>query len=179
MEKVVKLFSRIQFSLESTNYGYFILKPKQVTCLENLLNGRDVLAVLPTGFGKSLLFHLLPTFLPIKSVLNIILVVTPLNSIIKDQVHTLRDKGITAGVLQTERLQTSTHEKLFETEEDVMSPDTLSLVDQKIVDGKISIVFAHPESVLNDEGRKILTSPVYQNNVVACVIDEAHCVEMW
>ena len=175
MEKVVELFSRIQFSFDYTNYGNFILKPKQVLCLENLLNGNDVLAVLPTGFGKSLLFHILPTFLPTKNVRNIILVITPLNSIIKDQIHTLHGKGITAAVLHTEGPQHASTEKLF-------NPDTTTsplVVDKAILNGEISIVFGHPESLLNDEGRKILSSSIYQDNVVACVIDEAHCVEMW
>jgi superfamily II DNA helicase RecQ len=48
-----------------------------------------------------------------------------------------------------------------------------------IVNGLTSIVFAHPEDLLSDVGRKLMKSDVYQKHVVACVIDEGHCVEMW
>ena len=45
--------------------------------------------------------------------------------------------------------------------------------------GQCKIIFAHPEDLLSDIGRKLMKSDVFQKNVVACVIDEAHCVEMW
>ena len=64
------------------------------------LNGNDVIAVLPTGFGKSLLFQLLPNFLPVKADNNIVFVVCPLNSIIEDQLKVLEERGITADVLR-------------------------------------------------------------------------------
>ena len=60
------------------------LKPLQTKCLEYILKGKDVIGVLPTGFGKSLIFHLLPYVLPTKGAKNIVLVVYPLNPIIKD-----------------------------------------------------------------------------------------------
>ena len=44
----------------------FRLKVKQMTCLYDLLIGRDVISILPTGFGKSIIFHLLPDFLSLK-----------------------------------------------------------------------------------------------------------------
>ena len=62
----------------------FRLKVKQMTCLYDLLFGRDVLAILPTGFGKSIIFHLLPDFLSLKNKNNIVIVVSPLNSCAKD-----------------------------------------------------------------------------------------------
>lgn len=92
MEKIQYLFSRLQNSLDKSNFNIF-LKPKQVLCFENLLDGNDVLAVLPTGFGKSLIYQLLPTFLPTRSLSNIVIVVTPLNSIIEDQMNVLRSKS--------------------------------------------------------------------------------------
>jgi ATP-dependent DNA helicase RecQ len=71
------------------------LKPKQVQCFEYLLQGFDVLSILPTGFGKSLLFQLLPDFLPVnKSSQNIVIVVCPLSSIIEDQISAMNLIGI-------------------------------------------------------------------------------------
>ena len=51
--------------------------------------------------------------------------------------------------------------------------------NEKIVNGDVQIVFAHPEALLSKEGRILMNSDVYKTNVVACVVDEAHCVEIW
>ncbi|XP_057299493.1 uncharacterized protein LOC130630113 [Hydractinia symbiolongicarpus] len=72
------------------------LKPKQVQCFEALLKGRDVVAVLPTGYGKSLIFQILPDVMPQKSTRNIVIVVCPLSSIIEDKVQFLNSVGISA-----------------------------------------------------------------------------------
>ena len=48
-----------------------------------------------------------------------------------------------------------------------------------VVNGKTSIVFAHPEALLSNEGRELMGSKVFQDNVVACIVDEAHCVGLW
>jgi len=48
-----------------------------------------------------------------------------------------------------------------------------------VVNGNTSIVFAHPEALLSKEGRELMGSKVFQENVVACIVDEAHCVELW
>ena len=68
MEKI-ETYSRefcIIRSLEQSNVNGFSLKPKQVTCFGYLLEVQDVLAVLPTSYRKSLLFHLLPDLLPVQ-----------------------------------------------------------------------------------------------------------------
>ena len=61
-------------------------KPCKVLCLEHLLSGQDVFAVFPTGYGKSILFQVLPDLFPQKvpGKYNIVLVICPLNSIIED-----------------------------------------------------------------------------------------------
>ena len=48
-----------------------------------------------------------------------------------------------------------------------------------IVNGNTSIVFAHPEALLSKEGRELRGGKVFQDNVVPCVVDEAHCLELW
>ena len=65
-----------------------------------MLKSLDVIAILPTGFGKSLLFQLLPDLFPVNGDKNIVLVVCPLNSIIEDQLKVLNDRGVSADVLQ-------------------------------------------------------------------------------
>ena len=59
-----------------------------------------LIGVLSTGFGKSMLFHLLPHFIPVKTTKNTVIVVCPLNSIIEDQLKVLKPRRITANVLQ-------------------------------------------------------------------------------
>ena len=47
-----------------------------------------------------------------------------------------------------------------------------------VVNDNTSIVFAHPEALLSKEGQELMASKVFQENVVACIVDEAHCVEL-
>lgn len=53
-------FRSLQFAVVNSSYWNINLKPKQVKCLEAVYSGRDIIAVLPTGYGKSIIFHLLP-----------------------------------------------------------------------------------------------------------------------
>ena len=82
-------------------------------CSEYMLEGLDVSGVLPTGFGKSILFHLLPDFIPVKTTKNIVIVVCPLNAIIEDQLKVLKARRITADVLQLAVDEKEPAENLF------------------------------------------------------------------
>ena len=83
--------SSLHFSVTTSSYSGFNLKPKQVKCLEALYFGKDVVAVLPTGYGKSMIFHLLPSLCydkmkrtaPSPSLRPVVIVVSPLNALIK------------------------------------------------------------------------------------------------
>ena len=52
-------------------------------------------------------------------------------------------------------------------------------IPQKIKNGRVEILLSHPESLLSEEGRKLLKSKIYLENVVAIVVDEAHCIDLW
>ena len=83
-------------------------------------------------------------------------------------------------VLQSESDDENMDEKLFDgADDDDDEAKKSKNVSDKILSGKIDILLSHPESLLSDQGRKIMKSPIYCTNVVACVVDEAHCVEMW
>ena len=83
----------LHFAIVNSEYSNIILKPKQVLCLEAVYHGKDLLAVLPTGYGKSLIFHLLSSLIAEKNrrtdVLEkpAIIVISPLNSLINDQLQ--------------------------------------------------------------------------------------------
>ncbi|XP_057297640.1 ATP-dependent DNA helicase RecQ-like [Hydractinia symbiolongicarpus] len=179
-EDVVRVFKRLNNVFEKyETLPSFILKPKQVQCFEYLGEGHHVIAVLPTGFGKSLIYQLLPNFVPERKAGNIVLVVSPLTSIIQDQLVNLSKVGIECGFLQLEdQANSQRYEPLLEEDLNDAS-NSVFKISKSIVAGKCKILFAHLESLLSDQGRKILRSKIYEENVVACVIDEAHCLELW
>ena len=67
MQEGLQTLKRLHVALDKTKFPNVCLKPKQVQCFDSLLKGFDVITVLTTGFGKSILFQLLPDFLPVKT----------------------------------------------------------------------------------------------------------------
>ena len=121
-----------------------------------MLKGQDVIGVLPTGFGKSMLFQLLPDFIPVKTTKNIVIVVCPLNSIIEDQLKVLNVRRITADVLQLGVNEKEPTETLFGNEQEPiehMVPDSPTKFPQHVVNGNTSIVSTHPEALLSLPGQ--------------------------
>ena len=89
-----EFFTTLQFARDCANVD-FALKDKQIQTLKSLYDGHDTLAVLPTGFGKSIIFQLFLSCCRGHSV-------DPLNSIMQDQVHTLSKRGIPVCFLNIE-----------------------------------------------------------------------------
>ena len=129
MLEYIAFFSCLEFAVLNSIYENRILKPKQVLCMECLYLKEDLMCVLPTGYGKSLIFHLLPMLLFVKYNLGsdvfqiwrrawrsskeismaginfIIIVVSPLNSLMNDQIARLRkSSGIQASVIDVKEL---------------------------------------------------------------------------
>ena len=159
------------------------------------------MCVLPTGYGKSLIFHLLPMMLFAKFKLRaeqfqhgysaalvdaIAIVVSPLNSLMNDQISKLRMSGIRASILNVKvkgsRRAENDNEHEWADEEDNMDVDIdfRQCEEKRLRDGHYHIVFAHPETLISSKyGRELLLSKTYQENVVALVVDEAHCIVEW
>ena len=109
----IAFLSCLQFAISNSIYSNNNLKPKQVICLECMYLKRNVIWVLPTGYGKSLAFQLLPGLMFAKEKLRdvrlldidisvavtIIIVVSPLNALISNQISCLGSTGIRASVL--------------------------------------------------------------------------------
>ena len=182
----LQLLSLVQSALQKSEQDPRCYKPKQLLCWESLLNGLDVIAVLPTGYGKSLLFQLLPDIIPpqVHGKDNIVVVLCPLTAIIKDQVKYLAGKGIKAGVLCTTH-SSYVSPNLFEEVSDMSLEDSADaevetqLISKDLKNGAFKIVFSHPEAILSKAGRDLLKSQIYQSRVVAWAVDEAHCIEAW
>ena len=126
------------------------------------LENKDVFVNLPTGFGKSMIFQGLPeVFASLEPVRerNIVIVVSPLVSLMKDQVSRLTSLGISAICLS-----------------DIITESQRKAVEN----GQYSIVYGSPETWLGDERwRKIVSSDSYKKSVRAVAIDEAHIISHW
>ena len=95
----------------------------------------------------------------------------------------LKSRGIAAASLPTSVIE-GENDKISE----LFSTKPINSEDQNehdqefskdIADGNLSILFGHPESFLSSDGRNLLKSAQYRKRIVACVIDEAHCVDIW
>ena len=149
-------------STAAASLGYSKLKPKQYEAVKEFVCGRDVFVCLPTASGKSLCYAASPlssTVCATKQVpcTSLVIVVSPLIALMKDQVETFMRKGLKAVYASSD--EESKH---------------------AILTGGFQLVYLSPESLLTDrEWRVILEGPLFQDNLVALVIDEAHCVKKW
>lgn len=133
---------------------------KRVIC--EFVKGRDVFVCLPTGSGKSICFAVLPlvfdTLQGKKG--SICLVVSPLTALMKDQVDAFQGRGLSAAFC-------GSHQK---------DPETLD----RIRAGCYQLVYITPEALVNSTVyRNMLLESVWQDNLIAYVIDEAHCIKTW
>lgn len=138
-----------------TVFGYDSFRPFQRDIISQVLNGKDTLAIMPTGGGKSLCYQIPALILP-----GITIVVSPLISLMQDQVSTLKASGINAVFLNS----------------------SLSFEDYKsavadIESGKVKIAYVSPEGLATTRIRELFSE---SNIPVSCItIDEAHCVSQW
>ena len=153
---------------------------------------RDTSGILATGYGKSVIFCLIlfaAEYLCKNQNTengNIVLIITPLNAIIDDQISILHKYGNKATVLRADTITSTINESDTEEIEDEVETvlggnceENIALTDLKLNDetttlsiqeGKFKIIYSHPEaSVSCKEGRRLLMSSVLQRNVFACV----------
>ena len=134
-------------------YGYDGFRPGQEELIDGVLSGRDVLGIMPTGGGKSMCYQLPGLLLP-----GLTVVISPLISLMRDQVQALTAAGIPAAFLNS----------------------SLKGVDAKAVyrnlyQGNIKILYVAPER-LDNEGFSALAEQV---RISFVAVDEAHCISQW
>ncbi|MHC4212516.1 MAG: DEAD/DEAH box helicase, partial [Planctomycetota bacterium] len=134
-------------------WGYDSFLPLQKKAMECITRGSDSIVVLPTGGGKSLCFQV-----PAVTMEGLAIVVSPLISLMKDQVDALGECGIEAA-----RIDSS------------LSPDERRQVFAKINDKSLKLLYLAPERLVSDGFLEILRK--IELSFIA--IDEAHCVSMW
>ena len=171
-------YCSLQAAISSSIYSNVNLNVKEVICLEAIYHGRDVVAVLPTGYGKSVIFHLLPSLFLDKINCGrraaqshpVVIVVSPLNALIKDQIRRLKEGNVNAAILNMKN----------KTNSEDLELDFRDTNLSQLRDAKYEVTFTHPEAFIScKQGLELFQTENYQRNVHAIVIDEAHCILEW
>ena len=139
-----------------------VLYVHQERALFQFLSGKDIFVNLPTGYGKSMIFQMAPIVASKLSHFaheSIIIVVSPLVALMKDQVSFLTSINIPAAFVAADQ-----DEKVL----------------KKVENGMFRIVYMSPESMLSiDRWRQMLSSNIYKERLVGIAVDEAHCISHW
>ncbi|MBE0650792.1 MAG: RecQ family ATP-dependent DNA helicase [Bacteroidales bacterium] len=134
-------------------WGYTHFRPMQEEIIDSVLQGKDTLALLATGGGKSLTFQIPGLIKP-----GCCLVITPLISLMKDQVDRLKKLGIFAKALYTG-----------------MFHDEIEAVLSEAIHGKLKFLYVSPERLMSNSFQYALA----KINVNLIAVDEAHCISQW
>ena len=154
---------------QGRSYSCFL--PKQVQALKKSVCC-DTLVVLPTGYGKSLIFQALPyTQVPSSTVI----VVSPLNAIIMEQERKLKECIHINGQI-IDALLNPLESQLGPLTEEAMEMKTKI---EKFKRGKFLYIIGHPEHLLNTAVKSVLSSKSWKDKVSHIVVDEAHCILSW
>ena len=142
-------------ALEALNryFGYDSFRPGQSGIVSAILAGHDVLGVMPTGAGKSICYQIPAAILP-----GVAIVISPLISLMRDQVDALNDVGLPAAFINT-----------------TQTPDEQDLVFAQALSGQIKLLYVAPERLETERFHNFAVRvPI---SLVA--VDEAHCVSQW
>jgi ATP-dependent DNA helicase RecQ len=139
------------------HFGWSSFRPGQRPVVEAMLSGRDCLAVLPTGAGKSLCYQL-----PALVRGGLVIVISPLVALMQDQVLHLQRRGIPAACL---------HRGL--------DPGRRRDLIERVRSNRLRLIYLAPERLQVDATRQLLEDINDQGQLVGVAIDEAHCISAW
>ena len=134
-------------------WGYPSFRPLQEDIVDSVMAGKDTLALLPTGGGKSICFQV-----PAMAMEDLCLVITPLIALMKDQVAHLVDKGIPAAAIYSG-----------------MHPDALELAYNQAAYGRLKFLYVSPERLQTNTFIQALR----KMKVCLLAVDESHCISQW
>lgn len=134
-------------------WGYAGFRPTQEDIILRVLNGEDVLALLPTGGGKSLCYQV-----PALTMGRLCLVISPLISLMKDQVQRLRSLGIEARSVSAD-----------------MRREEIDNVLERAASGKLAFLYVSPERLSSD----VFLARLDRMAIGLIAVDEAHCISQW
>jgi len=142
-----------KFDVLRRRFGYDSFRPGQEEAIDAILDGRDILAVMPTGAGKSLCYQIPAMLLP-----GMTIVISPLISLMKDQVNALRTSGCPAAYLNSS-----------------LGNYEYARTVKEIRGGEIKLLYIAPERLQRSD----LPMPDEHETPPLVVTDEAHCVSQW
>ena len=160
----------VAYGLATLSLSHLTLKEEQLLSVKAVYEGKDVFVSLPTGFGKSLCYQILPFVFDHKLGLvcseknSAVVVVSPLVSLMVDQVQRLRSRGAKASIITSATGIMSAAEELLATDSSLL---------------RDSLRFCAPESLVKTRWRGALENPLVSSRIVTVVVDEAHCVSKW
>ena len=145
--------SAVTRSILQQYWGYPSFRPLQEDIVDAVMAGKDTLALLPTGGGKSICFQV-----PAMAMEGLCLVITPLIALMKDQVAHLVDKGIPAAAIYSG-----------------MHPDELELAYNQAAYGRLKFLYVSPERLQTNQ----FIEAVKRMKVCLLAVDESHCISQW
>lgn len=134
-------------------FGYDSFRPGQQGLVEAMLAGRDALGVMPTGAGKSICYQV-----PAALLTGLTIVISPLISLMRDQVDALNDAGLPAAFINT-----------------TQTPDEQSMVFAQAERGEVRLLYIAPERLETERFRQFCG----RVPIALVAVDEAHCVSQW
>lgn len=137
----------------NTVFGYDDFRHQQQEIIESLVAGQDVLTLMPTGGGKSLCYQIPAIVRP-----GVGIVVSPLIALMKDQVDTLQQAGVSAAYLNSTQDQ---YEQMQ--------------IEDMLLQGELQLLYVAPERLMMERTLNLLA----QCQLSLFAIDEAHCVSQW
>ena len=157
-EERLDIHKNLQSVFGYKEFRTFDGEPMQEKAVQAAVDSKSLLTIFPTGGGKSLTFQL-PAIMAGRNEHGLTVVISPLQSLMKDQVDNLAEKGITEAV----------------TINGLLDPISRTNAFERVADGSASILYIAPEMMRSKTLEKLLLS----RNVVRFVIDEAHCFSAW
>lgn len=136
-------------------FGYSKFRHQQEAIIQHVLNKQDVMALMPTGGGKSLCYQL-----PAVLLNGLTIVISPLIALMKDQVDSLNVSGIPAAFLNS-----------------AQTPEEQRLLVERLRNNQVKLLYLAPERLFGTEKKLVLFLKTL--NVVQIAIDEAHCISQW
>lgn len=139
------------------------LKDEQKACIKSVYEGKDVFVWLPTGFGKSICYEVLPFVLGDKlgQTDSLVIVVSPLVSLMVDQVQNLRCRNVMSAIMSS---GSKVDKEYIASDEDLKES---------------RLLFCTPEAIDYGHWRDVIAEPTLSSRIVAIVVDEAHCLSKW